>query len=98
MSDDGHVPLSSIQVRRPGEYTAEWNAWIESLKTGDEVLVCNWISKCAIYRAAVRVTPTGRIHIADRRDRADWRSPCVHVPGGGDRFISPVPQDLGGKS
>jgi hypothetical protein len=84
--------VGGVRVQRPGERRAEWGAWLARLKTGDEVLVCHCETGQSIFIDRVRVTPTGRIHIG--RDRINWRAEGVHVPGGGDRFIAPIPPSL----
>lgn len=89
--------LVGITVKRPD--MDEWKAWTSTLKTGDVVLVCEYPSNRSIYKVDVRVTPTGKVYLNDRhsRDRKDWAKNMVtSTPGGGDRFIVPLPVPLGG--
>lgn len=73
----------------------EWAAWVKNLKTGDVVIVCYYAGGQAIHKAAVRVSPTGKVFLDGRRDRTDWgKYQRTTTPGGGDRFIAPLPAEL----
>ncbi len=82
--------LKTRTVARPNE--TEWRAWVATLKTGDVVIVCDWVRSEVIFKASVRVTPTGKVYLADAvRERTDWgRRMATYIPGGGERFIAPV--------
>jgi hypothetical protein len=71
----------------------QWDAWVETLKTGDVVSVYYSVNWVHIHDAKVKITPTGKIFLCHldgtrrSRDRTDWRRYTVRVLGGGDRRI-----------
>lgn len=72
--------------------TEDWNKWVRTLKTGDLVMVRYAGSDKAIFCVRVRVTKMGRVLLENHgRDRCDWSRGVVSLPGGGERYISPVP-------
>ncbi len=85
--------ISDIVVQKMSH--ADWSAWVKTLKTGDVVIVCYYAGGRAIYKATVRVTPTGKVFLEGRRDRLDWgKHQSTSTPGGGERFIAPLPDEL----
>jgi hypothetical protein len=92
-----HRVVEGVVVQRMPLHA--WRAWVKTLKTGDVVLVCHSHNGRSIFRASVRVTPTGKVFLDTNRtgqhSRTDWGMEQVtYSPGGGDRTIVPLPPEL----
>jgi hypothetical protein len=88
--------IREIRIATPGLVLPKpehvtWLAWIGTLKTGDKVLVCRYPDCTAIFETTVRVDAKGKVRLNDG-SREEWSGYMVKsLPGGGDRFLAPVP-------
>lgn len=87
------LPPPGLMCPKPNY--AEWSAWMVTLKTGDEVVVCHLLSGTAIYVSRVRRTPGGKLYLEDgHADRLDWSTNMTKTLSvGGERFLAPLPKE-----